>query len=307
MAHLKVYQKVLKTASLEELEEEFYRVLIDTNRSYNFFVDWEKVRSNVDRFNVEINILNSLIGSKNIALDFSKLLKKYPEVIEVIPIIIALREKKVKIVEDFTTKDVNIIEYLFEKRNTFSDGEIRKLTHFCQKTGLFNLLSDKKLQNLRDYILGVEVGMDTHARKNRSGEAMELAITPLLKTFERSIEDFQVVAQKRFRYLKEKLKLAPPDSLLDRKFDFLLIHKEKYFNLEADYFKVTGSKPQEIVDAYLNRQKELHSVGWQFIWITDGEGWRGQKNQLRKSLQEMDYVLNLHFIREGMLEEIIKK
>jgi len=148
--------------------------------------------------------------------------------------------------------------------------------------------------------------MDTNARKNRSGKAMEMLLAPEMQRLSKKYK-FNVLQQKNFKNI-EKIhpNIKIPNELKDRKFDFVFIKNKKCVNIEVNYYAGSGSKPQEIVDSYINRMHELKDAGWEFIWITDGDGWLTGKNQIHKAFEKQDYVLNINFVRKGVLEAIIK-
>jgi type II restriction enzyme len=301
------YGKRLGTGSLEETIERFHETIIDTNRSYNFFVNWEKVEQHVDKYKIELSILDSLIGSRNFNKDLENILKKYPEVLPVIPILIAVRDARLKVIRDFSDADTDIMEYNFTERK-LSELEIRVLIEFFEKTGLKNFFENLSTKSIRDYVTGVEVGMDTHARKNRSGDSMELVIKPFIEKINLKHDNrYIILFQKNFNYLQKNFGIKVSASIRNRKADFILINadKDRVVNIEVNFYSGTGSKPQEIVDSYINRQEELKENGFEFIWITDGYGWKGQKNQIEKGFRKVNYLLNLHFVRKGLLEDIL--
>ena len=304
MADLEFYNKHLKTGTLEELTQLFLDTLVGTNRTHEFFVDWGKVRKNIEQFKIELGILNSLLGTKNFEGDLKKILVGYPEVLSLIPMLIAVRETKLKVIEDFGEKESDIVEYSFHKKD-LNEATVNGVVEFFRKTGLESIFTDGQTKNLRDYLLGVEVGMDTHARKNRSGHSMEIALSPLLKILEKKL-NLKIYAQKKFKDLHGVFGTTPT-GLADRKFDFVISRDGNAINLEADFFATTGSKPQEIVDSYINRCKELNEVGWGFIFVTDGGAWQGQRNQISKAIEELPYTFNLNFVRRGLLEKVIEK
>lgn len=301
------YGKRLGTGSLEETIERFHETVIDTNRSYNFFVNWEKVEQHVDKYKIELSILDSLIGSRNFNKDLENIFKKYPEVLPVIPILIAVRDARLKVIRDFSDADTDIMEYNFTERK-LSELEIKVLIEFFEKTGLKNFFENLSTKSIRDYVTGVEVGMDTHARKNRSGDSMELVIKPFIERINLKHDDrYIILFQKNFNYLQKNFGIKVSASIRNRKADFILINadKDRVVNIEVNFYSGTGSKPQEIVDSYINRQEELKENGFEFIWITDGYGWKGQKNQIAKGFRKVNYLLNLHFVRKGLLEDIL--
>lgn len=301
------YGKRLGTGSLEETIERFHETIIDTNRSYNFFVNWEKVEQHVDKYKIELSILDALIGSRNFNKDLENIFKKYPEVLPVIPILIAVRDARLKVIRDFSDADTDIMEYNFTERK-LSELEIKVLIEFFEKTGLKNFFENLSTKSIRDYVTGVEVGMDTHARKNRSGDSMELVIKPFIERINLKHDNrYIILFQKNFNYLQKNFGIKVSASIRNRKADFILINadKDRVVNIEVNFYSGTGSKPQEIVDSYINRQEELKENGFEFIWITDGYGWKGQKNQIEKGFRKVNYLLNLHFVRKGLLEDIL--
>ena len=118
---------------------------------YGYYINFEKVHRNVDNIKVELNILNSLIGSKNIEQDFENLVNKYPEVLKCIPLLLAVRANEVYAIDsegEFT--------YNFKKPNL----SVEQYKVFMRKTGLFDLIENHIVNNLVDYATGVEKGLD---------------------------------------------------------------------------------------------------------------------------------------------------
>ena len=301
-----LYLKVLKVDSSEAVINKFYDTLIDTNRGYNFFVDWDKVKRNVEKYKIEFNILNTLIGSKEFDSDLRKILTEYPQVLPAIPILLAVRGSKFKVVKDFIDDNSDTVTYDFRKRKLSSE-EINAIIEFFHKTGLKRFFLEMSSKSIQDYATGVEVGMDTNARKNRSGTAMEMVLKPIIEEITaKQKSSYTVLFQKQFKYLERNFNIKVNSSIRNRKADFIIIKdKNKVINIEVNFFSGSGSKPQEIVDSYIERQNELRENGFEFIWITDGVGWKEQKNQIEKGFTKIDYLLNLHFVRMGLLEEFL--
>lgn len=193
----------------------------------------------------------------------------------------------------------------FDPKDAYTEEEIEKIVGFCEKAKITDLLST--IKTLDDYLLGVEVGLDTHARKNRSGKAMEILIYPVLERIKEKGYATTIIYQKQFEYLERTYNIPIPEKLRSRRFDIVCLKESKQICIEINYFSDTGSKPQEIVDSYIKRQNELKEAGWEFIWITDGPGWKNQRNQISKGFREIDFILNLYFVKKGLLEEILKR
>lgn len=301
-----IYFNFLGMKNLEDVIEKFHNTLVDTNRSYKFFVDWDKVKRHVDKYKIEFNILNTLIGNKQFDDDLKKILSNYPQVLSTIPILLAIREQKLTVIDDFNDKNFSIVHYDFNKK-TLTNTDIDDIVEFFEKTGLKRFFLELSSKSVQDYVLGIEVGMDTNARKNRSGDAMELMLKPMIeKIASNGKNSFNILFQKKFQYLDDNYNIHVNSSIKNRKADFIIIKNgNKVVNIEVNFYSGTGSKPQEIVDSYIERQNELKENGFEFIWITDGIGWKGQKNQLHKGFERVNYLLNLYFVRKGLLEEIL--
>lgn len=303
MVVIDIYKKHYPVQSTSELVKLFQENLITTNRTPEFFVDWTKVKRNVDSIKIELSLWNSLIGSANVEIDFRNLIQKYPEVIKTIPILCAIREREFPIIADFydLATGVNNLNFNKSEYSRLSTSEINDYVEFSNRAGVFELFSFVK--NFYDYILGVEVGLDTNARKNRSGKAMEKLLTPLMKKIASEMK-FGLLSQEKFgavRLLGGKV----PSELANRKADFIFYSGNKFVNIEANYFSGAGSKPEEIVDSYINRRNELVKNNWDFIWITDGDVWRMSESQIVKAFNGLDYILNIEFSRRGLLKEAL--
>lgn len=302
MKSLSLYKKHLGTNTVEEVIERFLSTLLESNATFSYFCDWDKIKENVAKYSYEVNILNYLVGATNVELKLREILKKNPEVIVALPLIIAVRDLDIAVIRDPQKPIESITNYNFNKK-TLSDSETDKIISFCKNSGILSLFSNFKIKDLRDYLLGIETGMDTNARKNRSGAAMELLVSPVFK----NIKNIEVYSQKTFKSVAGKGGVPACVPMKDRKFDYVIKTPTKCYNVEVNYYSDTGSKPQEIVDSYINRNNELRKAGWGFIWITDGAGcWKNQTSQLTKAFKEIDYVLNVSFARGGILQDILK-
>jgi len=293
------FYKNLGYKSLDEVIKDFLDTLVYTNRTYDFFVNWKKVKENVEKYKIELNTLNALIRDRNFDNTFREIVRKFPSVIKVFPILLAIRDVELEVID----LSKSLAEKYDFSLNKPTEKDIEKFLKFFKKTGLKDFFVNMVEKSIYDYIMGVEVGLDTHARKNRSGGIMEKAIKPFLNELDNS---YKVLFQKRFDYL-DNYRIKVSDGIKNRKADVIIIKEnKKIINIEINFYEGSGSKPQEIVDSYINRQKDLKNNGFYFIWITEGKGWDKQQNQLRKAFTEIDFILNLSFVSKGYLTKIIK-
>lgn len=275
--------------------------LKDTIRTYDFFVAWDKVLGNVSQIEIALNIMNTLVGKEDIANRLKALIKKYPEIVPVIPLLIAVRGKTIKVADIGGD-----IEYSFAKRKRYTDEEIVKIAFFADKSGLLKVISDKSIKNLVDYSIGVEVGLDTNARKNRSGTAME----NLVEVYVKDISDkhgYRYLAQASVAKIKQQFGKEVSTDKADRHFDFALDTGEMLYLFEVNYYGGGGSKLKSVAGEFSNLFNLVKSEKTGFIWITDGEGWLTAKRPLSETFHATDYVMNINMIEQGLLEEIVTK
>lgn len=305
MADIQLYREYLNLDTPAKISEEFRKTLVTTNRSFLFYVDWKKVKRNVGTINTELSLLDSLINSHGLKKDFYDLLKKYPEVVKVLPILLAIRELSFDVIENFDEKDTDIIKYSFNRKEgeALSDGEIESYYNLIEKSGAKDLFTT--IKSFKDYIFGVEVGMDTNARKNRSGNAMEVILAPLMSE---TAADHGIMffAQKQFGSIERETGITFPDLLRNKKFDFFFAKNGKGMNIEVNFFAGGGSK-QEIINSYIDRQAKLKSAGADFMLVTDGQAWnKNVNNELDSGFDALDYILNLAFVRRGFFTKVVE-
>ena len=273
--------------------------LKDTIRTYDFFVAWDKVIGNVGKIEVALNIMNTLIGKDDVEGTLKGLINSYPEIVPVIPFLIAVRGTSIKI--------ANIggdIEYSFSKRKSYTDVEIEKIVYFARESGLLKMLSDKSIKNLVDYAIGVEVGLDTNARKNRSGDAME----NLTEFYIKAIcikHGFRYIAQASASKIKQEFGKDVTSDKADRRFDFAIDTGDMLYLSEVNYYGGGGSKLKAVAGEFSSLYTLAKNDTTGFIWITDGEGWKTSRRPLRETFDHTDYVMNLNMIEQGLLEEIL--
>ena len=288
--------------------DDIINTLSETIKTYDFFVDWEKIENNVNKVEKRLNILNYLIGKENFKEEFISLLKEYPEVITTFPILIAVRTHSLTVLNN-KTMDLETLE--FRERKKLSNEDIEKYYKFFKETGLENLLEDRKIKNLVDYVFGVEVGMDTNARKNRIGKLMENIV-------KKYIEDDLCSKYDNIEYIfqatKDKILNKWNINLIldktDRNFDFAIFNKNKgmLYLIEVNFYSGGGSKLKATAGEYQTLNEfitDRNDKNIKFIWITDGKGWETAKNPLKESFNKGVIILNLEMVKNGLLEKII--
>lgn len=267
----------------------------DTLATWKYYTDFDKAYSNVNDIKVELNILNSLIGSKDIENEFKALITKYPEILKVIPILIAKREKKIKIIDANGT-----FEYSFSKMNYTLDEYVM----FMRETGLFDLLSNHLIGNLLDYVTGVEVGMDTNGRKGRTGDAMEDLVESFIKK-----EGYQYYKELKLSELEKisglDLSKLSNEGNTEKRFDFVIFKNGIYYACECNFYSTQGSKLNETARSYKTLALESKNInGFKFVWFTDGLGWTHAKHNLEETFDVLEDIYSIKDLEDGVLKLI---
>lgn len=266
---------------------------------YTYYVDFEKIYKNVDKVKVELNILNSLIGSKNIEEEFQNILIKYPETLECIPLLLAVRSREI-----FVKDEIN--EYLFKfDKMVYS---MKDYIRFMKESGLFDLLQNHIINNLYDYVLGIEVGLDSNGRKNRGGHLMEnLVESYIIKAgYKKDVNYFKEM------YLKDiekkwnlDLSEMSGNNTSTKRFDFVIKTDNQVYVIETNFYSAGGSKLNETARSYKMLAQESKKVdGVTFIWFTDGTGWNSARKNLEETFNELETMYNIDDLENGILENL---
>lgn len=266
---------------------------------YSYYTDFKKVYKNVDELKVELNILNSLIGSKNIESDFENLLRKYPEVLRCIPILIAVRKKEIYAVDEFGE-----FNYSFKKTNL----PIEQYSIFMRKTGLFDLIQNHIITNLVDYVTGVETGLDSNARKNRVGHVMENLVEKYIINAG-FIKDFNYFKEMYISDITKRwnidLSAISNTGKTEKRFDFVVKTEDMIYVIETNFYSSGGSKLNETARSYKNIAIESNNIiGLKFVWFTDGKGWESARHNLEETFDIMEHLYNLNDLENNVIKEI---
>lgn len=277
-----------------------------TNRTFDFFIDWSRVFHNVENIEVELNIMNYLIGKDNIKEEFAKLIANYPNIVSTIPILIAVREEKLEVLINFKTPNWEYKKYSFTKKEKYTQSEIDNIVEFCDNLGLLDLLKERKIKNLVDYCIGLEVGIGTNGRKNRSGKIMENIIEWHIKSICNKL-NLKYITQATKKKIKEEWNLNLPVDRSSRKYDFAILKNNKLILIETNFFSDGGSKLKSVAGEFQSLDLFLknYEVVDKFIWITDGIGWITSKTFLKEAFINNDFIINTKMIFDGILDEII--
>lgn len=282
----------MKERNFEEWINHFKSSIAD----YKYYVDFEKVKLNVNKIKIELNILNSLIGEEDIENKFLDIVQKYPETLKCIPILLAIRQNEISI-KTIDKDDV----FNFKKPNHSPE----EYAVFMAETGLFDLIQNHLISNLYDYVTGVESGLDSNGRKNRGGHLMEDLVEEHIKLL-----NIKYYKELRTDDLIKKydidLSAITNQGKTIKRFDFVIPYENKIFAIETNFYQSGGSKLNETARSFKNIAISSESIpDFEFVWITDGRGWKSAKSNLAETFSIMEHLYSIQDLQNGALKKML--
>lgn len=279
----------------------------DSIADYGYYIDFEKVHRNVDNIKVELNILNSLIGSKNIEADFENLMRKYPEVLKCIPLLLAVRANEIYCQDE---NGGHLFQFHFGKYSPNSHAHYERYKYFMRETGLFDLLENHIVNNLVDYATGVETGLDSNGRKNRGGHLMENLVESFIQKAG-FVKDELYFKEMYIHQITDKwsvdLSAISNQGKTEKRFDFVVKTPNMIYGIETNFYGSGGSKLNETARSYKTLALETDTIDdFTFVWFTDGKGWTSARHNLEETFDVMEHIYNIKDMEDGIIDAIMK-
>ncbi len=275
--------------------------LKDSIKTWEYFVDWNKVFENKARMEITLNKLNYLLGKDDLQAEFDRLFRQEPDIIRAIPVLVATREDQLEI---FDYEDRSSEFFDFGELITYSEDTSKKCYEFIEKSGLHRLFKEDGVKNLVDYVFGVEVGLDSNGRKNRGGKIMENIVEKYLKEF-CATGGCEYLAQATPTMIQTRWGIVVEIDKSERSFDFAVWKpgndEGKLTLVETNFYNGGGSKLKAVCGEFRSLYDELKRQDIDFVWITDGKGWLTSRNSLEETYNHNDYVFNLADMENGVL------
>ncbi|KGN78154.1 restriction endonuclease MboI [Porphyromonadaceae bacterium COT-184 OH4590] len=261
---------------MSEQFKKFLSQLSETNATLDYFTDFEKIKGNVNKIAIKLNQLNYLIGKENLKEAINELYEENPKVFEVLDILIAIRKNK-------NAKTFNNKGEIVLINTYFASPEL--ILEYIEETGLAEIFRNKEVTNLVDYVFGIEVGLDTNARKNRGGDNMSKAVSLI---FDKAGISYRT--EVNHTAFTEIMSLGADV----KRFDFVIKTPAKTYLIETNFYNTGGSKLNEVARAYSDVAMKINQYPqYEFVWITDGQGWLSAKNKLEEAYNLIPSVYNL--------------
>lgn len=284
---------------METTFEELKTTFKNSIKTWDYFVNWTKVFGNSSELEISLNKLNYLLGKSDFDTEFKKLYEDSPEIIKVLPVLLAIREDKLEIF-DIKKNTNKFLNFSLEKQNS-----INEYLEFIKETGLIKLFNEDGIKNLVDYVIGVEVGLDSNGRKNRGGQLMETIVGEYVDSFCKK-NGFEYLEQANAGKIKDTWEYEVEVDKSSRSFDFAVYNpKNNQLKLfETNFYNGGGSKLKAVCGEFRSLYNELKKQSIDFIWITDGLGWETALKPLEETFNHNDYVFNLNMVENGILDSL---
>lgn len=276
---------------------EFISTLNEELFTWGYFSDFKKAGEKTFMIKTQLSILNSLIGEDNIESRFMEIVKEYPQTRSVLPILIATRHSKIKQLKIMNTGSLESTSRvnLFDPMVVLDEEIEPELMHFFISSGLCELLKNSHIKNLVDYVFGIEVGMDTHARKNRSGDLMEDVVEEVLNDFVKENNNFAFIKQATAKKILDLMNYEVLVNVSNRIYDFALLNKKSntLYLIEVSLYGSGGTKLKSVAGEFEKLNNYIANQKIEFVWVTDGAGWKTAENPMLEAFENNKNTFNL--------------
>jgi len=277
--------------------------------SRDYFSNFNKIKENSFKIKVQLNILNSLLGEKDIENKFIRLVTDYPDTRKVLPILIATRKSKIAGFPILVDKEMLISKYQWDLFDTKKSLVLEDALIFFRETWLKDLFENKYITNLEDYVFGIETWMDTNGRKKRTWDLMENLTEKFIKDLCDRNKALEYKQQATKKFIKEKWWINVQSDKSSRRFDFAIFDKDnnKIFIIEVNYYWAWGTKLKAVAGEFSWLYDFMQNQNITFFWITDWLWWNTAKRALEEAYSKMDWnIYNIAMLNDWILNEIIE-
>ena len=179
---------------------------------------------------------------------------------------------------------------------------------FMRETGLFDLLENHIINNLVDYVTGVETGLDSNGRKNRGGHLMENLVEDFIQKAG-FVKDKNYFKEMYIHEITSKwdidLSAISNQGKMEKRFDFVVKTDNMIYAIETNFYTSGGSKLNETARSYKTLAQEVDTIdGFTFVWFTDGKGWNSARHNLEETFDVMDNIYNITDMENGIMDEV---
>ena len=273
----------------------------------SYWVNFENVKSNLEKFDcAELYALDFLKNKSNDVVDAH--FRSRPEALLLIPYLLGIRDDKFeKPISERKLKVQGLDEtYILDFKNIEVD-KIEKYLEFLHDSKLDWVLTQGVDKSVHDYAVGLESGMDSNGRKNRSGKMGELFLEKVLADIAKE-RNWLYCGQTDSKKVKEHYKIDLEDVFENRRFDGSLFNPKikKLYLFEVNNFNSGGSKSKSSATEFKDLHNRFSRTNHEFIYITDGRGWDSDQSHLKEAMEYIGKVFNYKMVESGYLKDFLK-
>jgi type II restriction enzyme len=302
MKFLPVYKEKLGCNSPDEVFDYLISTLKETVTGWDFFVNWPKVNNMTRKVEIDLNLMNYLIGKDDIEKEALQLIKEHPQIARTIPALLACRKEQFHILKEYQNG-----KFVYETPDFSKKGNISPETAVAalKESGFLDQLQKRRIKSLVDYVFGVEAGLDSNGRKNRGGTAMEEVVEFFVADICKR-KGYPYIVQATAEKVKKEWGRHITVDKSSRRIDFAINTPEKMFLIETNFYSGGGSKLKSTAGEYKTDFQRWKADGNEFIWVTDGAGWRTTQKPLQETFNETNHIINLSMLESCVLESILR-
>ena len=288
--------------------ESFVSSLRPSLKLWDYFVNWDKVFRNTREIEIHLNLWNFLLGKDDFDNEFDALLSEHPQIVKALPSLVVRDgqgSSNFSVIQDI--EDLSADEMQFDFSRNASTPELRAAALvFVKESGLIRLFARDGVKNLVDYVLGVEAGVDSNGRKNRSGTSMESVVREYLVGFTKGT-NLDFISQATSKAIADKWGFEVPVDKSSRRYDFAISDGRTLVLMEVNFYGGGGSKLKATAGEYIGLGEMLDIPNVEFVWVTDGQGWLTTLHPMRAAYEKLNYVWNLNWLSQGFLADLFAK
>jgi type II restriction enzyme len=271
----------------------------------SYFVNWAKVQRETNRVEMALHQLDYILGKPDLEAALFDVIKANPSVVDALPSVFASREEhEFTLMPEIVGDYLNFTEHKLYSSNIKTDEDIKAVVAFCKTIGLLDFVKKAGISSFTDFVYGVETGLDSNGRKNRGGTQMEDISEYHIKTI-CTLRGFDYIKQASATAIQSKFNKRVTVDKSERLFDFAVNTPKGLYLIETNFYGSGGSKLKATAGEYAGLHTLVKGDGHEFIWVTDGRGWRTALLPLRAAFDRLDYILNLEMVNQGILEAIL--
>ncbi len=291
--------------SVDDKLDFFMKTRSSLNFLASYWFNFKNVDTNIKDYDTpDLYTLDYLIGKSENEMNLFFI--ERPHLLKLVPKLLGIRDEKFeKQNKDKILKVQDVDKVYTLNFNKIESNKIDLYLKFIKDSGLSTVLCGGLKKSVHDYAYGVEAGMDSNGRKNRSGSMGESYLESVLNQIS---NDSGWIAHGQTTYdscvIWYNIHL---DGFENRRFDGSLFNpsRKQLYLFEVNNFNSGGSKSKASATEFKDLHERFSRTNHEFIYITDGKGWDSDKSHLKEAMEYIGKVFNYRMIESGYLKDYL--